>query len=402
MLRIFLLALLALSSGLRAQAVIEASGELPADTRDKFGDTVGGIGSGMVYDAKNDTFITLADRGPGDGAIDFRPRFVVLKIPQNGDKLEPKVVESVLFRDELGREMTGLIPNDLAADFPHMTDGRTCMDPEAIAIAPDGTLYVSEEYGPCLYQFQRDGKMIRRINLPEEFRPRTANWALDFSDKAPLTYGRAVNQGGEGMCLLPDGKSAAIIFQSGLIQDGSDASPFTHLIIVELATGALKASYLYPFADRVPNTGAVLKLKHLSVNDLAYLDDHRFLVLERDGGGRTGALKHKPALLKSVWIADTSKATNLAESKAAANVPVAKTLLFNLPEIVAEPDQLTAKWESIAPLPSTTTGELELMMAADNDFVTPVLHENGQEIPFPRAEESLPSQFFKIKVTLPK
>ncbi|CAN5627623.1 esterase-like activity of phytase family protein [soil metagenome] len=402
MLRVTLLLLLSLASSLRAQAVIEASGELPADVRDKFGDTIGGIGSGMVYDAANDTYITVTDRGPGDGAIDFRPRYVVLKIPQTGDKLEPKVVESVLFRDEMGREMTGLVPTDPAADFPHMADGRTCIDPEAIAIAPDGTLYVSEEYGPCLYQFQRDGKMIRRVNLPEEFRPRNEQWGLNFSDTAKLVSGRAVNQGGEGMCLMPDGKSAAIIFQSGLIQDGSDTSPFTHLIVIDLATGALKASYLYPFASRVPLTGAPLKQKHLSVNDLAALDDHRFLVLERDNGGRNGALKHKPALFKSVWIADTSKATNLADSKATTNVPVAKTLVFNLPEIVAAPDNLTAKWESIAPLPSKTPGELELMMGADNDFVTPVLHENGQDVPFPRAEDSLPSQFFKIKVTLPK
>ena len=401
MLRVILLLTLGFVPLLRGQAVIEASGELPADTRDQLGDTVGGIGSGMVYDAKNDTFLTLADRGPGDGSIDFRPRFVVLKIPQKGDKLEPKVVESVLFRDENGREMTGLVPDDPAADFPHMKDGRTCMDPEAIALAPDGTLYVSEEYGPYLYQFRRDGKMLRRITLPEEFRPRNAQWALDFTDKAQLVSGRAINQGGEGMCLLPDGKSAAIIFQSGLVQDGGDKSPMTHLIIVDLADGALKGSYLYPFTTKVPATGEPLKTNKLSVNDLAALDDHRFLVLERDNGGRNGALKHKPALLKSVWIADISKATDVAKGNDKV-VPVQKTLLFNLPEIVPHPELLAAKWESVAPLPSSTADTLELMMGADNDFVTPTLHENGQDIPFPRAEESLGSQFFKIKVPLPK
>ncbi len=64
---------LALSTSLHAEAIIEASGELSATTRDQHGDTVGGIGSGIVYDQKNDTYLCVSDRGPGDGTLPYRP-----------------------------------------------------------------------------------------------------------------------------------------------------------------------------------------------------------------------------------------------------------------------------------------------------------------------------------------
>ena len=57
--------------------------------------------------------------------------------------------------------------------FELRVENYAVIDNIAVEFAPglksigDGTLYVSEEYGPCLYQFQRDGKLIRRITLPE-------------------------------------------------------------------------------------------------------------------------------------------------------------------------------------------------------------------------------------------
>jgi hypothetical protein len=159
---------------LKAGAVIEASGELAAATRDEHGDTIGGIGSGIVYDAKDEVFFCVSDRGPGDGSLPWRPRYLVLKITQEGDRLVPKVLKSVLFRDESGRAMTGLMPDDAEAGTPRMKDGRTCIDPEAIALAPDGSkkrsvgiekhlrakfishLYKYMTFGTANYQFKTD------------------------------------------------------------------------------------------------------------------------------------------------------------------------------------------------------------------------------------------------------
>lgn len=381
---------LAVVSSLHAEAVIEAAGDLPADMRDSHGDTIGGIGSGIVYDKKTDTYLCISDRGPGDGTLPYRPRYVVLRIEEKGDVLEPEFLESVILRDEKGVAMTGLIPDDAAADTPRMKDGRTCIDPEALALAPDGSLYVTDEYGPYLYQFRRDGTMLRRIPLPDKFSPKNAKGKLDFTDKAKLTTGRNINQGPEGMCILPDGKTAALIFQSGLMQEGGRTAPKTPLILLDLESGQVKAEYFYEFAKEIPESGKSLKEGKLSVNDIAPLSESRFLVLERDGVGRDGDPNTKPAEYKAVWLIDL---TTPGE-------PVKKEFLFNLAAMVKDPSTLNAKWEGLAILPGSNKNEVTLMMTADNDFLAPVIHEEGKQYTFPRAKDSVPTQFFKIRVPL--
>jgi hypothetical protein len=395
---LFLAALLPLAN-LAASPVVEATGELPATVRDRHGDTVGGIGSGIIYDAKNDVYLMLSDRGPGDGTLPYRPRFAVLRISQEGDRLIPQLVETVIFKDENGRPMTGLIPDDPASELPKMKDGRTCIDPEALALSGDGRLYVTDEYGPFLYEFQRDGTMVRRIALPEEFLPREASGRLNYTDQAKLVSGRAINQGPEGMCLLPGEAQAALIFQSALVQHGGKPAGTTRILILDLASGKPAALYRY---DLSPDEAGKPADK-LSVNDLVALDDRRFLVLERDGQGRDGARNPEPAVYKSVWVADTRHATNLLESTPGApEVPASKTLLFNLATLVKDPQNLAAKWEGIAVIPPSDDGDVTLMMTADNDFLAPTIHEEGKTYPFPRAEDAVPTQFFKIRAPLPK
>ncbi len=386
-----------LAARLHAHPLIEANGELPADARDKHGDTLGGIGSGMVYDEKSDVYLAISDRGPGDGTMPYRPRYVAMKIAQEGDKLKPTVLDFWILKDEAGREMTGLIPNDSASPLPRMKDGRTCIDPEAIALAPDDTLYITDEYGPYLYQFQRDGKMIQRIELPADFQPKNKEGKLDFTDKAELVSGRNINQGPEGMCLLPDGTTAALAFQSGLIQDGGRGAGISKILLLDLATGKPKAMYNFLASAELSGVPA----ENLSVNDLACIDATRFLLLERDNRGRDGAAQPGTPLFKSVWLLDTGKATNLLE-KHSAVVPVEKQFVFNLVDLIKDPSRLSAKWETITIVPPSNTKEVTLLMAADNDFLTPVIYEEGREYPFPRTEDAVPMQFYKIQVKLPE
>lgn len=398
--RVFLAILLSVPLfHLQAGAVIEASGELAADTRDEHGDTIGGIGSGLIYNAKDDTFLAVSDRGPGDGTLPYRPRVVVLKIPQHGDRLEPRVVKSIILRDEQGRDMTGLIPDDPDSTVPRMKDGRTCIDPEALALAQNGTLYITDEYGPYLYHFNAEGKMLRCILLPDLFTPRNALGGFDFTDKAQIVSGRNINQGPEGMCLLPDGKTAALIFQSGIAQDGPREQGLTRMLLLDLATGKPTAMYFYRMSPAEAGVGA----EKLSVNDLAALDATRFLVLEREGLGRDGSKHPGRAGYKSVWLIDTRPATNLlAIDKTPRVISLQKRLLFNLPALVRDPTALAAKWESIAILPPVEADAVTLMMAADNDFLAPVIHHEGGQYPFSRAEDSVPTQFYKIRTPLPE
>ena len=119
-----------------------ARGRIEADALDRANETLGGIGSGLAYDAKENVVFAVSDRGPGDGTIDYSPRFDILRVTQSGEdksKLDIEVVKTVLLHDRDGKELTGLAPEVSDKPLPQLRDGRVCIDPEAIALAPDGT-----------------------------------------------------------------------------------------------------------------------------------------------------------------------------------------------------------------------------------------------------------------------
>lgn len=410
------LALLAAPS-LHAGATLDAYGEIPPDTRDSLGDTVGGLGSAISYDAKTGGVFMMPDRGAGDGTIDYRPRCYLLTITRdakNPRRLDIAIRRTILFRDEAGRPFTGL--NAGSSDSP-MRDGRFCLDPEAICVAPDGTLYVSDEYTPALLQFARDGRLLRRIPLPFWYQPRDRKDRLVYKPGAKLVSGREENRGGEAMGILPDGKHAVIVLQSALTQDGGKPAGTSRMLVLDLRTGKPVAEYAYAFGT----PGGGLKFENLSVNDLSVVNDHTFLVLERDDRGRSGPLQHTTARYKSVWIVDTSRATNLLTLRGRAydqspaapgfkalrrDAPVAsvkKTPLFNLPKLTRQlgiaPSHLAAKWEGITLLPPRSKRTFHLLMSADNDFLNPTLHFTGVTHRFPRAQDAVPTQIFEITAT---
>jgi hypothetical protein len=43
------------------------------------------------------------------------------------------------------------------------------LDPEGIRVSPHGTFYISDEYGPYLFEFNRQGHLLRRIEVPSKF-----------------------------------------------------------------------------------------------------------------------------------------------------------------------------------------------------------------------------------------
>ena len=415
-LRILWLALL-LCSSLRAEVSLLAYGEIPPSAKDSLGDTVGGLGSAVCYDRTTDCVFMMPDRGAGDGNIDYRPRCFRIKVsrnPKNPARLDAHVEETILFRDKNGRTFSGLLPDTAAAPT---REGRRCLDPEAISVAPDGTLYVSDEYGPSLMHFNRSGKLLREIPLPDWYRPRDEHNNLDYRTNRKLLSGRDENRGAEAMGILPDGKHAVMIFQSALVQDGGKPAGTSRILILDLRSGAPVAEYPYAFGP------APEKFSDLSVNDLTVVDAHTFLVLERDSLGRDGPLAHSVARYKSIWLVDTRGAANLLAIKGqpydkspadAAFKPirrsadtkfVSKKLLFNLPNLVPQlnmrAENLAAKWEGITQLPPKSKRDFRLLMTADNDFLNPVLTFDGIRTRFPRAQDAVPTQFFEILASRP-
>jgi hypothetical protein len=405
---------LLLTAPLHAEVKLVAYGEIPAISRDQLGDTVGGLGSAVTADPRSGDVFMMPDRGAGDGTIDYRPRCYRLSIPRSGTHLLPKIEETILFRDQRGRSFTGLLSTDRSAP---RNGSRLCLDPEAICAAPDGTLYVSDEYAPALLQFDRSGRLLRTISLPEWYAPRDRNQRLDYRPAPPTVMGRDDNRGAEAMGILPDGRHAVLIFQSALVQDGGRSTGTSRILILDLHTGRAVAEYAYAFADPHPWK---LGFADLSVNDLAVVNDHALLVLERDNLGRDGPKNYQAARCKGVWLVDFSRATNLlslperpyaqspgnpAFKPLHRDSPVAfvkKSLVFNLPDLVGQlgldRKQLAAKWEGLALLPAPSPKSLRLLMTADNDFLTPHPVFNGVTENFPRAKDAVPTQLFEILV----
>jgi len=196
----------------------------------------GGFGSDITYTGHDDVFIAAPDRGPFDGLTDepYIDRFYFLHITTDVDAPFPNISTTLLdtrfFRDKGGRNFVGA-----AGDF------NARLDPEGIRVGPNGTFYVSDEYGPYVFEFNRQGQLVRRLEVPSKFF--IANPSSDpNTELTGNTSGRQANRGMEGLAISPDGKTLFGIMQNALIQDhglsGTDRVGLNNRILkLDLATG---------------------------------------------------------------------------------------------------------------------------------------------------------------------
>jgi hypothetical protein len=335
---------------------------------------------------------------------------------RNGSKLGLQLVRTVILRDSEGRAFTGLFPDLPATEPPQRADGRMCLDPEGLALAPGGNFFVSEEYMPSIREFAPDGRFVRRFVVPPEVLPSTAQ-GRDFvnDSRKNAVSGRDPNRGFEGLTLLPDGRLAAIL-QSGLAQDGGRQAGFARLFFFDGRDGAAVAAYRVAFPaaaelDATAPSGAPLKASHLVYGALATLPDGRLLALERDNHGADGSAAPDPARWKAVVLLDPAGATDiLGRDEVADAAPVARTVLFNLAELdtasVGLPrEEMPAKWEGLAVL-AVEDGRLRLLMSSDNDFLASTLllrSGDGPPLPvlFPRAEQAQDTWIIEVETPLP-
>lgn len=237
---------------------------------------IGGYGSAMGYDAADSCFWLLTDRGPNvDGPTpeskvfalpEFAPR--VGKFRLSGDSLE--AVGTVPLRDAAGNLFSGLpaaggdgstgeVGYDLAGEA--VCDSlRRGLDTEGLALAGDGTFWVSDEYGPYLLRFDGEGRLL------EEYSP--------FNGGLPEVLARRrPNRGMEGLAYDAGADMLFGIMQSPLYNpDAStkDTAVFCRIVALRPTDGRT-AQYLYPLED----PGNV-------VSELCALGGGDLLVLERD------------------------------------------------------------------------------------------------------------------------
>ncbi len=379
---------------------------------------LGGLGSGMAY-LSGDTFLALPDRGPNavsfnplvDDTVTYIDRFhtVEMHLQQSGNNaalpftITPELKSTTLLHTLLplaygtgeglnigsGRpaqnrflinyftgRSDGFDPRHTSAD---VFDAR--LDPESIRVSNDGfTVFISDEYGPYVYQFLRaTGERLRTFKLPADFFVASPAPTGD-GETAANTSGRVPNKGMEGLAITPDGKTLVGILQNALIQDaaeGGSAAKLLRMVTIDIASGRTTHEYAY------------LLTAGSGVSDITALNNHEFLVDERDGHGLGDNSNAKVKQIFKIDLKDAVDVTGLNGTQAAARA-VQKTLFLDVVQVLTANgttvDQIPAKLEGTAFGPDVKYNGKTVhtfWVANDNDFL--------QDISGPNTN---PNQFF--------
>jgi hypothetical protein len=381
------------------------------------GDRLGGIGSGLAY-AGGTTFLALPDRGPNavsyNSAVDdtssYIERFHTLDLSllqsDAGSPLPftltPTLRATTLFfsrtplvygtgaglavgsgQPALNFErhrnyFTGRSDNfDPSRLSTNVNDGR--LDAESIRVSRDGrSVFISDEYGPYVYQFDRaTGARIRAYKLPDKFGVANLSpqGAVEISGN---TSGRVANKGMEGLAITPDGRTLFGAMQSPLIQDGATDGPVTRIVKIDVLTGIT-----HEYAYALTNIGTASKPKYPTVSDIVAVNDHQFLVDERDGKGLGD---NSTAVFKRLYLIDLDGAQEVSGISGAANLApkaVAKTLFLDIVAMLNAAGfasiDIPAKLEGVAFGPDVTldgTNRHTVFVANDNDYIATVTDTN--------------------------
>jgi hypothetical protein len=275
---------------------------------------------------------------------------------------------------------THLLTDENANAFTGKSDaGALRFDPEAIRVGAAGTVYISDEYGPYVYGFDPStGQRVQTVGVPANFQIANPN-PVGANELPPgNASGRQANRGMEGLASSPDGTKLYGIMQNPLIQDNalnaSNQRRGTNIRIVQFdaATGVAQHEYVYVLGDGT--TGAAGGAG-LGVNELVAIDDHRFLLIERDSNAGTAAAIKRVVQIDLGGATDVLGVASLpqtgAELAGLGITPVSKTTLIDLldPAFGLAGASFPEKIEGLAFGPDLADGRALLFVTNDNDFL---------------------------------
>jgi hypothetical protein len=160
------------------------------------------------------------------------------------------------------------------------------LDPEGIVALDDGSLILSEEFGPSLVRIDAGGRVLARY-LPRGGAPADAAYPA-YAILPEIAARRQLNRGFEAIAVSPDQKSLFVAFQSPLAHPDEEAHRRArHVRLWRLDPGSMKAEaqYLYPLDPpetflRDAAEGKV-RPRDLKVSEIVCLAGGALLVLER-------------------------------------------------------------------------------------------------------------------------
>ncbi len=372
------------------------------------GNVLGGLGSGFAW-AGGNTFIAIPDRGPNatsynslvDDTTSYITRFqtIQMSLAATGSgplpyTLTPALTATTLLSSStpltygtgaLGTDATHTLGSGVPAlnaisgtnYFTGRSDGFTAgssgnpnnarFDPEGVRVSNDGkSVFISDEYGPYVYQFDRaTGQRTKAFALPVNLDvatpgPTTASEGSPFN-----TTGRVANKGMEGLAITPDGTTLVGIMQAPLLQD---TNKNVRIVTIDIASGTTH-EYAYKLT-----TGS-------GVSEIVALNNHQFLVDERDGKGLGDGTS---AVVKQLFKIDIDGAQDVSSmSGDLSSKAVSKTLFLDVVDKLHSNgiafDQIPAKIEGLAFGDDVVIDGVTrhtLFITNDNDFIPGVAGDN--------------------------
>ena len=322
-----------------------------------------GFFSGLFYDPIRGDWWAVSDRGPGGGTLPYETRIqrFSLDVDRATGRISNFQVQQTIKFTSGGRSMNGQAPN------PVSTLG-TAFDPEGVAINPvNGNILVSDEYGPSLIEFNRNGEEVRRFTPPANIIPRNAAGTPNFASDAGNTAGKANNRGFEGLAISPDGRYAYATLQSAMLDEGAGNGQFTRIVKYDMATGEAVAQYAYQFERTGQGRG---------VSEIVALGNDRFLIIERNNRGIGIGATLSPAD-KNIFQIDLSTATDISSISLAGGVlppgvraaqKSAQLIDLDANTLAALGNRSPEKWEGLAVGPRLDNGQFLLLAGTDNDY----------------------------------
>ncbi|WP_037911689.1 esterase-like activity of phytase family protein [Actinacidiphila yeochonensis] len=280
-----------------------------------------GFGSSLApVPGKSGYFYGLTDRGPNADAPDgnksemltgFTPEIGEFKLVDGKAELVkkvtlkgPKRLGGTSYSGRPPHDTSEVIDDVAATNADGGTPAPVAKDPygydsEGLVALPDGTFWVSDEYGPYITHFDANGYELGRLT-PYRNSPDNADHTILGYLPAELAD-RATNKGMEGLTITPDGSTLVGVMQSALQQPDlgtTKASKVaaTRIVTVNLRTYQTK-QYLY-LLDDPDDTGD-------ANSEITALSDTKFLVDERDGN-------YEPFANKTLYEVDTNGATDVS------------------------------------------------------------------------------------------
>jgi hypothetical protein len=328
-----------------------------------------GYFSDLYYDPQRNEWWALSDRGPGGGTMQYETRLhrMHLDVDLNtGAISNPKVLETLILR-------SGLTALDGFSPAPFGPLG-VAFDPEGVVVNPrTGHFYMSDEYGPSVFQFNRFGQKVRTFVVPDNLLPRNRDTgAVNHAGDAGNNAGKRTNRGFEGLAISPDGRRLFATLQSAMLDEGAGDGVWVRIVEFDTGTARSVAQYAYKMDAASQGRG---------VSALVALNDDELLVLERNNRG-LGVDANLASPNKKVFKISLRSATDISNvsltAAGAVFTPVTKAsaawMDLALPATLAHPSLTELggvspeKWEGLTIGPRLADGSYLVLAGTDNDY----------------------------------